>query len=286
MKRSEGRGSKSRPGRFINFLFFVSELFFDSVAKIISVISGKGGVGKTTTVSNLGAALVSRGKNVILIDGNVTTPNLSLHLGIPFYPITLHDVLKRKIPIQSAIYEHPSGLKIIPASLSVDAMKGVNLEKMESALWSLLGSADIILVDSAAGLGKEAQTSMRLADELIVVTNPDLPAVTDALKTIKMADEHGTKVMGVVVNRYRGKSHEMKMSEIRSMLGVPILAIVPEDSSVPKSINHKKPVVHHRPNSQASKAFFSLASRVSGEPMIERLEKEKGWFERLTFWMR
>ena len=256
------------------------------MAKIISVISGKGGVGKTTTVSNLGAALVSKGKEVIVIDGNVTTPNLSLHLGIPFYPLTLHDVLKKKIPITSAIYEHPSGLKIIPASLSVDAMKGVSMEKMENALWSLLGSADIILVDSAAGLGREAMSSMNLADELIVVTNPDLPAVTDALKTIKMAEQNGTKVMGVVVNRFSGKKHEMKINEIRSMLNSPILSVVPEDSAIPKSIHHKKPVVHHRPNSEASKAFFRLASMVAGEPVIERLEKERGWFDMLTSWFR
>lgn len=82
------------------------------MTRIISVLSGKGGVGKTTLVSNLGASLVKRGKNVIIIDGNVTAPNLSLHLGIPFYPITLHDVLKNKVPIESAIFHHESGLKL------------------------------------------------------------------------------------------------------------------------------------------------------------------------------
>lgn len=255
------------------------------MAKIISVISGKGGVGKTTTVSNLGAALVKRGKSVILIDGNVTTPNLSLHLGIPFYPITLHDVLKRKIPIESAIYEHSSGMKIIPASLSADAIKDVNIEKLEGVLLNLLGRADIIIVDSAAGLGKEALTAMKLADELIVVTNPDIPSVTDALKTIKIAEENGIKVLGVVLNRFKGKKHEMPISEIRSMLNTPILTIVPEDSSIPISIKNRKPVIHHRPNSGASIAFKKLASKIIGEP-FEEIRKEKSWFERLVFWLR
>ena len=254
------------------------------MARVISVISGKGGVGKTTTVTNLGAALVKRGKSVIIVDGNVTTPNLSLHLGIPFYPLTLHDVLKKKVPIESAMYEHSSGMKVIPASLSVDSMRGVSMEKFESALWSLLGDADIILVDSAAGLGREALTSMKLADELLVVTNPDLPAVTDALKTIKLAEQNGTKVMGVVVNRYKGKSHEMPLSEIRTMLETPIISIIPEDSAIPKSIKHKKPVVHHRPNSQAALAFRKLASKVTGENFMEIYEKEKSLFERLTSW--
>ncbi len=256
------------------------------MAKVISVISGKGGVGKTTTVSNLGAALVKRGKNVIVIDGNVTTPNLSLHLGIPFYPITLHDVLKRKTPVEAAIYEHSTGMKVVPASLSAEAVKDTKIEKLEGALLNLLGRADIIIVDSAAGLGKEALTAMRLADELIIVTNPDLPSVTDALKTIKLAEESGTKVLGVVLNRVKGKKHEMPFSEIKSMLSVPVLTIVPEDSSVPKSIKRKKPVVHHKPKSRASMAFKKLAAKILGEPFKEKTRKKMGWFERLTFWLR
>ena len=256
------------------------------MAKIISVISGKGGVGKTTTVSNLGAALVNRGKKVILIDGNVTTPNLSLHLGIPFYPITLHDVLKRKTPIEAAIYEHPSGMNIVPASLSAEAVKDVNIERLEGVLWNLLGRADIIIVDSAAGLGKEALTAMEIADELIVVTNPDLPSVTDALKTIKLAEDNETKILGVVLNRVRGHKHEMSLSEIKSMLGVPILTVVPEDLSVPKSIEKRKPVVHHKPKSRASIAFKKLAAKIVGETFTEKSIKKMGWFERLVFWLR
>jgi len=256
------------------------------MARIIGVISGKGGVGKTTTASNLGAALVKRGKKIILIDGNVTTPNLSLHLGIPFYPITLHDVLKRKTPIEAAIYEHSTGMSVIPASLSADAVKDTKIEKLEGALLNLLGRADIVLIDSAAGLGKEALTAMRLADELVIVTNPDLPSVTDALKTIKLAEESGTKVLGVVVNRVKGKKYEMSLSEIKSMLGVQLLTVVPEDSSVPKSIKRKKPVVHHKPKSRASIAFKKLAAKIIGEPFVEKTRKKMGWFERLTFWLR
>ena len=95
--------------------------------------------------------------------------------------------------------------------------------------------------------------------------------------------------MGVVVNRYRGKKHELKISEIRSMLDAPILTIVPEDPSVPKSIRKRKPVVHHKPRSRASSAYNKLASRIVGENFvekIERFEKKKSWFDRLTFWLR
>jgi septum site-determining protein MinD len=253
------------------------------MTRIISVLSGKGGVGKTTLVSNLGAALVKKGKNIIILDGNVTTPNLSLHLGIPFYPVTLHDVLKKKIPIESAIYHHESGLRIIPASLSYEAVKDVDMERFQAVLMKLLGKADIVIVDAAAGLGKEALAAINVADELIVVTNPDLPAVTDALKTIKIAEEKGTKILGVVVNRVRGLRHELSLNEIKSILEVPIIAAVPEDLAVPRSIAKRIPVVHHKPNSKASLEFHRLAARIIGEPWMAI--KQKSWIERLFFWL-
>ena len=253
------------------------------MARVISVLSGKGGVGKTTLVSNLGTALLKRGENVVIIDGNVTTPNLSLHLGIPFYPVTLHDVLKNDIPIEHAIYSHHTGLRIIPASLSAEALKNVNMDKLEKALLNLLDKVDIIIIDSAAGLGKEALAAITVADELIVVTNPELPAVTDALKTIKIAQDNGTKVLGAVVNRVKGLKHELSMSEIKSMLEVPIIGIVPEDLAVPKSIAKKTPVVHHNPRSRSSIEFRRLAARIVGEPWTDI--KKKGWLERLFFWL-
>ena len=239
------------------FLSFKFQLMFDNLARIISVLSGKGGVGKTTLVSNLGAALTQKGKDVIILDANVTTPNLSLHLGIPFYPITLHDVLDEKYPIDSAVYNHSSGLKIVPASLNVESVKDVKLEKFEKILLNLMGRSDIILVDAAPGLCKEALVAMNISDEIIIVTNPEIPAITDALRTVKIAQEAGIKVLGAVINRVRGHKHEISKSEIESMLGVPIIEVIPEDINVPRSISKMKPVVHHKPKSKASKKVKS-----------------------------
>ena len=87
------------------------------MTRIIAVAGCKGGVGKTTMSANLGAALAALDRDTIIIDANLTTPNLGLHLGIPLYPVTLHDVLKGKNNIKDAIYEHESGAKIIPAGI-------------------------------------------------------------------------------------------------------------------------------------------------------------------------
>ena len=253
------------------------------MTRIISVLSGKGGVGKTTVASNLGAALVKKGKDTIILDGNVTTPNLSLHLGIPLYPVTLHDVLNKKAPIESAIYHHESGLKVIPASLSYEAVKDIDMERFQSVILQLLGKAEIVIVDSAAGLGKEAMSAINVADDLIIVTNPDLPSVTDALKTIKIAEEKGTKILGIVVNRIKGLRHELSLNEIKSILEIPIIAAIPEDLAVPKSIAKRIPVVHHKPNSRASLEFHRLAARIVGEPWMA--VKRKSWIDRLFFWL-
>jgi septum site-determining protein MinD len=150
-------------------------------------------------------------------------------------------------------------------------------------LSQIIDKNDIIIVDSAAGLGKEAMTAIDVADDLIIVTNPELPAVADALKTIKIAQENGTNVLGVVVNRVKGLKHEMTMNEIRNMLEVPIISIVPEDMAVPKSISKKTPVVHHKPRSRSSVQFQKLASKILGEPYYG--VKRKSWLERLFFWL-
>jgi septum site-determining protein MinD len=253
------------------------------MTRIISVLSGKGGVGKTTLVSNLGTSLAKRGKNVIILDGNVTTPNLSLHMGIPFYPVTLHDVLRNNIPIESAIYHHETGLKIIPASLASEATKEVDIDKFKSVMLKLLGKAEIVLVDAAAGLGKEALAAVSVADDLLIVTIPEMPAVTDALKTIRLAEENGTRVLGVVINRVRGLKHELTLSEIKAMVDVPILSVIPEDIAVQKAIAKRVPVVHHKPNSRASLEFQRLAAKIVGETWTS--VKPKSWVERLFFWV-
>ena len=134
------------------------------MTRIIVCASGKGGVGKTTLVANLGLALMKHSKDVIVVDANLTTPNLGLHLGIPLYPTTLHDVVKGKADIKDAIYEHESGLRIIPAGISINDLRGADPKELPNAFLGLLGATDIILVDAAAGLGRETLSALEAAD--------------------------------------------------------------------------------------------------------------------------
>lgn len=253
------------------------------MTRIITVLSGKGGVGKTTLVANLGTSLASMGKDVTIFDANLTTPNLGLHLGIPLFPVTLHDVLKGTANIKDAVYWHDSGLKIVPAGLSLKDLRGSDARELPNALLDLLGSTDIILLDASAGLGRETMAAIEASDEVILVTNPDLPSVTDALKAAKLAEQMGSKITGVVINRVSGKDYEMDIREIESMLeGIPILSQVPEDLSVQKAIAKRVPVVQHSPNSAASQEIKRLAAQLIGREYNIIVP----WYKRLFSFLR
>lgn len=237
--------------------------------RIISIISAKGGAGKTVTTANLAVALADRGQNILVIDGNLTTPNLGMHFGIPLYPKTLHDFLEGRCEIYDTIHIHDSGVKVVPASLSADSIMRIDVEKLRDAIEKLIPRKGFIFVDGAAGLGKEARTAIEIADDVIIVTNPELPAVTDALKAVKICHNHNKTILGVVLNRITGKKHEMDSKEIRSLLEQPIIAKIPEDVKVQEAIALKKPVVFHAPNAKASKEFKRLAANLLGEEYKE-----------------
>lgn len=255
------------------------------MTRVIDIVSGKGGVGKTTLTSNLAYALTELGQDVIAVDANLTTPNLGLHLGFHLAPKTLHDVLKRKTKLKNSIYPHPFGFKIIPASLNINDLKGVDVGRLPEVTLSLLGKTDIVLMDSAPGLGREALSSINAADEILIITNPDIPSVTDALKTLKLAEETNKNVLGVVVNRVRRKAHELTKKEIEEMLGVPVLVEIPEDKNVLRSVAAKNPIIDYYPFSPASVEIRRLAHILVGVPFKYKQLRRFNILERLVKWM-
>ena len=234
------------------------------MTRVIAISSGKGGVGKTTMTSNLGVALNDFGQKTVVVDTNLTTPNLGFHLGVPLYPKTLHDVMKGEASIDDATYIHPSGLKVIPAGISMADLKASNPKNLSKAVIGLVGDHDVVLLDSAAGLGKESMAGIHAADELLVVTNPQLPAVTDALKAIKVAEEEGTKVVGVVLNKIKGRSAELSVSDVEALLGYPVISQVPHDDTMVESLAAKMPIVAYAPNAKSSIEIKKLAAALVG----------------------
>jgi septum site-determining protein MinD len=242
--------------------------------RVISVLSGKGGVGKTTTVANIGIALsVLFNRKVVLLDGNSTTPDLGLHLGLYSFPYTLEDVLKRKVAIVEAIYHHPSGVDILPSSMSINTA-GVDLRDLKG-FFRDLEAYDFVFLDSPPGLGRGIRATLEVADEILVVTNPEVPAITDALRLIEVAKKVDVPVMGIVLNRVRGERYELSLPEVESVFDAPVIASIPEDARVRESIAFGEPIVSNSPFSPAAVAFKSLAARMIGE------EYRVSFFDRL-----
>lgn len=240
--------------------------------RVIGVVSGKGGVGKTVAAVNLGLALLEMGKDVTVVDADMTASNLGIQLGFyPLQPFTLQSVLSGKVQLQNTIYLHPSGLRIIPSSVAVDKL--VKSGRVKSVLKKLRG---LVVVDSPAGLDAEALAVLQACDDVLVVTNPEYPAVTDAVKVIKRAREVGKNVLGIVVNRHGGKKHELKPAEIEVMADTPVIGIIREDRNIKKSIFAKTPVLHHKPNSRVSRDFRRLAHTIMGMEY-----REPGFFAKL-----
>ncbi len=234
------------------------------MTRLICVSSGKGGVGKTTVTSNLGAALTKFGADTVVLDANLTNPNLGFHIGIPLYPKTLHDVLKGEAHITEAMYIHDSGLRVVPAGLSVEDLRDTTPENLSDVLLDTIGEPDFVLVDSAAGLGNESLNAIEASDEVLIVTNPNLPAVTDALKTVNVAEEAGTDITGVVLNMVKEHDAELNTEEVESMIGHNVIMELPHHQKVEEALAVKKPVVHHEPEHHVSERFKGIAAEVSG----------------------
>lgn len=256
------------------------------MTRVIAIIGGKGGVGKTTITSNLATALTQLGNDVVAIDANLTTPNLGLHLGYHLAPRNLHHVLKGETRIRNAIYAHPIGFKVIPGSLNVNDLEGVDAGRLSEVTLNLIGKTDFILLDAAAGLGKEAISSMNAADDILVVTNPNLPSVADALKVVSVAKKMKKNVVGVVVNRVKNKWHELRKDEIEQMLSYPVIAEIPEDKNVDMSIRMKVPVSHFYPESDIAVEVNRIAHHISNKEFKgKRKEKRHNLIQKLSKWL-
>src|SRR3989344_1252512 len=228
------------------------------MTRFITIASAKGGVGKTTTAVNIALALSHAGKNVILLDADLTVPSVAHHLGVQTPMHTLHDVLDGRKKVKDVLYAHPSGLKIVPSSNSLRWQSGYK-RKLSEVLLDLVGKAEIVLIDSSATLGENTLSALRPSDETIVIANPDLPSVLAAKKTIRVAEENGSVVAGAVVNRVPWTSYEIKPDVIASLLRKPILGIVPEDKNDPKSIAMRNPLLYAFPYSKASMEFRRIS---------------------------
>ena len=229
--------------------------------KIIGIVSGKGGTGKTVSSINIALALHQFGEEVVVVDADTTASCLGLHLGFYTFPNKLQDVLNDEIDINRAIYMHHTGLKLVPSSIDLDSLNA-DATNLRLALNKLEGT---VIVDAPPGLDKDSRAVLDACDDVIIITNPEIPTVANAVKVARMAADMKKNVLGVVITRMKNAPWELSPEEVEMMCEVPVIGIVPEDWNVNKSIFDKVPGVAQSPYSQSAIEYKKLAARLIGK---------------------
>ena len=257
---------------------------------VYTIASGKGGVGKTTFTVNLGAALSELGVKTLIMDFDIGMANLSLVINLDSgKEFSLHEVLAGKADISEAINHTSYGMDVLPSGISIPGFEQAEPEKLRDVIGEIVEKYEFILIDAPTGISRECVIPLEVCDEAILIVNPELPSVTDALKTKHITEVVGGSVRGVVVNKVMGMRGELAASRIEKLLEVEILGVIPNDRSVMRAATFKVPVVVRDPNSPAAKKFKEVAkklAKVEVEILEERgeegeEEEKEGFVERL-----
>lgn len=235
------------------------------ISRKIAFASGKGGVGKSTIISNLSVATSQLGENVILVDADIAMADVGLELGIDVDGPTLQDILAGDKDISEATYSGPAGVSVIPAAVSFHEVTRANPEKLDGLTDSLAEEYDYVFIDSPSGFGKAAISSLKASDEIVLIVNPTMTSISDALRTKEIAARFNKKILGVVVSKSSDSSEEIPIEKIKSTLELPILDIIPEDPNIKKSAYVGSPAVVRYPDSPSAGTIRNLAKKILSE---------------------
>lgn len=248
--------------------------------RTIGIVSGKGGVGKTTLVANLGLALSSFGRRVTLVDCNITTSHLGFCFGLFYYDKTLNHVLRKEARLPEATYTPLAGVRIIPASLELEQLSGIEIADLSSLIGSI-EDTDITLLDSAPGFGREAMSVLNASSEIVFVTTPYMNAVADVVRGYKIIKQLEAIPLGIVLNMVRDAHYELGEKDVEEITGLPVIAKIPFDTSIQKSLVRGVPNVLHKGHRQSSIEMMKLAASLIGE-----YYSQPGVFSRIYSYLR
>ncbi|RMD46045.1 hypothetical protein D6829_00545 [Candidatus Pacearchaeota archaeon] len=241
------------------------------MSKVIAFVSIKGGVGKTTLAVETAHALANEfNKRVLLVDANFSAPNIGLYLDLT-NDVTLHEALDGTF-LHNAIYE-AHGIDVVPAKLYPE--KEVDIFRLKKIISKFKPRYDFIILDSSPNY-EELKPVIAAADKIFLVTSPDHVTLVTSLKAADIAKKQKTPVEGVIVNRIRSPRHEYNLNEIEKISSTPVVAKIPDNKSLARSLYEKKPLGAIDPSNKVSKEIKKFASAICGLP-----EKQGGIFSKL-----
>jgi septum site-determining protein MinD len=257
-------------------------------ATVVTVTSGKGGVGKSTTTANLGIALARLGKKVVLMDADIGLRNLDVVMGLEnriVYDIV--DVVEGRSKLRQAMIKHKQfpDLYLIPAAQTRDKT-AVSPADMVQICNKLRDEFDFVLIDSPAGIERGFRNAVAPADRVLIVTNPEVSAVRDADRVIGLLEAENKGPAHLILNRLKvsmvKKGEMLSPNDVTDLLGLEIIGIVPEDELVVPASNSGVPVTLNE-HSKAGIAFNNIARRLNGEDIpLMKLEENPTFFQRIA----
>ncbi|MGB9724026.1 MAG: septum site-determining protein MinD [Chloroflexia bacterium] len=260
------------------------------MAKVITITSGKGGVGKTTATANLATALAMLGQRVVAIDVDIGLRNLDIVMGLENRIVyDLVDVVEGRCRLRQAMIKDKRlpDLYLIPAAQTRDKT-AVSPADMVEVCRQLRGEFDFILIDSPAGIEQGFKNAVAGADEVVIITTPEVSAVRDADRIIGLVEAEEKGVPQLVLNRLNmtlvRRGEMLSVEDVGEILAIPLLGIVPEDGHILISTNRGVPVVLEN-RSPAGQAFVRIARRMMGEEVPIVLPEEASLLGRLARWM-
>ncbi len=245
--------------------------------RVITVTSGKGGVGKTNVSVNLAMALSNAGKRVTIMDADLGLGNIDVLLGLhPQY--TLNHVIEGEQQLDDVIVHGPGNMSIIPAASGVQNMAELSPSQhagLIQAFSEMNHHLDVLLVDTAAGITDSVISFSRAAQDVLVVVNDEPASITDAYALIKVLNrEHGLFRFRILCNRVKSAQQGRELySTITRVtdrfldVALDYIGFIPDDEFVVKAIRKQRPVVDAYPRSKASMAFRTLAGKVDKWPI-------------------
>ncbi len=251
------------------------------------ITSGKGGVGKTTAVANIGTALASMGKRVAMIDADIGLRNLDVVMGLEQRIVyDLVDVVEGYCKLKNALIKDKrvEGLHLLPAAQTKDKT-AVRPEQMRKVVGELKREFDYVFVDCPAGIEQGFKNAIAGADKAIIITTPEVSAVRDADRIIGLLEATEISSPGLVINRIRPRlvkrGDMLDVQDIVDILSVDLIGVVPEDDSIVITTNKGEPAALHA-GSRAGEAYRNIARRITGEHVpFMSIDEQEGFFSRL-----